>query len=76
MKMALKIKRTTREAREISLASTADIAFLLIVFFLAASALLEMKGIQISLPEKDAPPMQVLRKDLLDFAVFQRILNP
>ena len=62
--MAITIKRKTRAVEEIPLASTADIAFLLIVFFLAASALLELRGIQIPLPKKDAPPMQVLTKNL------------
>ncbi len=62
--MALKVKRNTREVEEIPLSSTADIAFLLIVFFLAASALLEFRGIRIPLPKKDAPPMQILRKNL------------
>ena len=60
----MKFKRTTREMEEIPLASTADIAFLLIVFFLAASALLELKGVIIPLPKKNAPPMQVLKKNL------------
>lgn len=62
--MAFKIKRTSREVEEIPLASTADIAFLLIVFFLAASALLELRGVVVPLPKKDAPPMQVLKKNL------------
>ena len=62
--MALKIKRNTREVEEIPLSSTADIAFLLIVFFLAASALLELRGVKIPLPKKDAPPMQVLKENL------------
>jgi len=62
--MALKIKRTSREMEEIPLASTADIAFLLIVFFLAASALLELRGVRLPLPRKNAPPMQVLKKNV------------
>lgn len=59
-----KIKRTTRSAEEIPLSSTADIAFLLIVFFLAASALLELRGVTLPLPKKDAPPMQILKKNI------------
>ena len=43
--MAFRVKRKTREVEEIPLSSTADIAFLLIVFFLAASALLELRGV-------------------------------
>ncbi len=62
--MALKIKRKTRDPEEIPLASTSDIAFLLIIFFLTASALLEFRGVQLPLPKSDAPPMQVLRQNL------------
>lgn len=62
--MSIRIKRRKRQSEEIPLASTSDIAFLLIIFFLAASALLELRGIKIPLPKKDAPPMQILKKDL------------
>lgn len=62
--MAFKIRRKSRQSEEIPLASTADIAFLLIVFFLAASAILEMRGISIPLPQKDAPPMQILSQNI------------
>ena len=67
--MAFNIKRNTREVQEIPLASTADIAFLLIVFFLAASALLEFKGVQIPIPKKDVPPMQVLKENLFKIKI-------
>lgn len=67
--MSLKIKRNSREIEEIPLSSTADIAFLLIVFFLSASALLEMKGVKLPLPVKDAPPMEVLKKDLFKIKI-------
>jgi len=63
--MAIKIKRKSRDPEEIPLASTADIAFLLIIFFLAASALLELKGVKLPLPKKDAPPMKIEKKNLL-----------
>lgn len=62
--MAIKIKRKSRDPEEIPLASTADIAFLLIIFFLAASAMLELKGVKLPLPKKDAPPMQIEKKNL------------
>jgi len=62
--MALKIKKKRREIAEIPLASTSDIAFLLIVFYLAASSLIEMKGVQIPLPKPDSPPMEVLKKNI------------
>lgn len=62
--MALKLKRKTREPEEIPLASTSDIAFLLIIFFLTASALLEFRGVQLPLPKPDAPPMQVLKENI------------
>ncbi|MBI40276.1 MAG: hypothetical protein CMF59_11800 [Leptospiraceae bacterium] len=60
----MRIRRKIREADEIPLSSTADIAFLLIVFFLAASALLEMRGVAIPLPKKNAPPMEIEEKNL------------
>lgn len=60
----MRIKRKTRSVEEIPLASTADIAFLLIVFFLAASALLEMRGVSLPIPVKDAPPMEILKKNI------------
>lgn len=67
--MAFRVKRKTREVEEIPLASTADIAFLLIVFFLAASALLELRGVQIPLPKKDAPPMQILKENIFKIGI-------
>ncbi len=67
--MAFRVKRKTREVDEIPLASTADIAFLLIVFFLAASALLELRGVQIPLPKKDAPPMQILKENIFKIGI-------
>ncbi|MCB1138650.1 MAG: biopolymer transporter ExbD [Leptospiraceae bacterium] len=60
----MRLRRKHREAEEIPLSSTADIAFLLIVFFLAASALLEMRGVSIPLPKKNAPPMEIEEKNL------------
>ncbi len=62
--MALKIKRKTRIPDEVPLSSTSDIAFLLIIFFLTASALLEFHGVQLPLPKPDAPPMEVLKKNI------------
>ncbi|MCS7204933.1 MAG: biopolymer transporter ExbD [Leptospiraceae bacterium] len=63
--MAIQIRRKIRAPEEIPLASTADIAFLLIIFFLAASALLELKGVKLPIPKKDAPPIQVESKNLI-----------
>ncbi len=62
--MAIRIKRKSKDPEEIPLASTADIAFLLIIFFLAASAILELKGVKFPLPKKDAPPMQIEKRSL------------
>ncbi len=67
--MAIKIKSKNRNIEEIPLASTADIAFLLIIFFLAASALLELKGIKIPLPKKDSPPMQIQKENLFKIEI-------
>ncbi|MBX7057555.1 MAG: biopolymer transporter ExbD [Leptospirales bacterium] len=65
--MRLKSKR--RYLEEIPLASTADIAFLLIVFYLAASSLLEFRGVMLPLPIKDAPPMEILKKDIFRITI-------
>jgi biopolymer transport protein ExbD len=67
--MAIRIRRKRRKPEEIPLASTADIAFLLIVFYLATSSLIEMKGVTIPLPKPDAPPMQVLKKSIFRLSV-------
>lgn len=67
-----RIKRTTRSAEEIPLSSTADIAFLLIVFFLAASALLELRGVTLPLPKKDAPPMQILKENIYKIRIDEK----
>lgn len=67
--MAIRVKRRTRQPEEIPLASTSDIAFLLIIFFLAASALLELRGVKVPLPKKEAPPMQIQKKDLFKIKI-------
>lgn len=67
--MALQIKRKSKDPEEIPLASTADIAFLLIIFFLAASAMLELKGVKFPLPKKDAPPMKIEKKNLFKMEI-------
>lgn len=69
--MAIKIKRKSKDPEEIPLASTADIAFLLIIFFLTASALLELKGVKLPLPKKDAPPMQIEKENLFKVEIDQ-----
>ena len=63
--MAIRLKKKRRAVDEIPLASTADIAFLLIVFYLASSSLLEFRGVSIPLPKKDAPPMELLKENIL-----------
>lgn len=67
--MAIKVNRKSRDPEEIPLASTADIAFLLIIFYLAASAMLELKGVKLPLPKKDAPPMQIEKKNLFKIEI-------
>ncbi|MFN3605240.1 MAG: ExbD/TolR family protein [Leptonema sp. (in: bacteria)] len=67
--MAIKVNRKSKDPEEISLASTSDIAFLLIIFFLAASALLELKGVKLPLPKKDAPPLQIEKKNLFKIEI-------
>lgn len=67
--MAFKIKRKKRPEEEIPLSSTADIAFLLIIFYMVGSALLELHGVQLQLPKKDAPPMEILKKDIMKLGV-------
>ncbi|MDH5655027.1 MAG: biopolymer transporter ExbD [Spirochaetia bacterium] len=63
--MAIQIKRKRRSIEEIPLSSTADIAFLLIVFYLASSSLLEFRGVSLPLPKKDAPPMEILKENIV-----------
>ena len=63
--MAVQIKKKRRAIEEIPLASTADIAFLLIVFYLASSSLLEFRGVSIPLPKKDAAPMEILKENIM-----------
>lgn len=67
--MAVRIKKGRRDVDEIPLASTADIAFLLIIFYLASSSLLEFRGVSLPLPVKDAPPMQILKKNIFRIGV-------
>ncbi len=67
--MAIKVKRKIRDPEEIPLASTADIAFLLIIFYLAASALMEIKGIKMPVPKKDTPPLQIESKNLFKLEI-------
>ena len=63
--MSVKIRKKRRDMEDIPLSSTADIAFLLIVFYLASSSLLEFRGVSLPLPKKDAPPMEILKENIL-----------
>jgi len=66
--MSVKIRKKRRDMEDIPLSSTADIAFLLIVFYLASSSLLEFRGVSLPLPKKDAPPMEILKENI--FRIF------
>ncbi len=46
--------QSTRPAGEFNAASMADIAFLLVLFFLMTSTILDKKGLFVGLPEEDA----------------------
>jgi len=61
--MALKISRK-KPASEVSTASTADIAFLLIVFFMVTTVIAATKGIEFKLPKEEKNPQQQQVKKL------------
>ena len=66
--MAL-LKRKSKVSDEIPTASMADIAFLLLIFFLTTTVFEEEKGLPIVLPEASAEEVQVSQKNIIHFLI-------
>lgn len=66
--MAL-LEKKTKVSDEIPTASMADIAFLLLIFFLTTTVFEEEKGLPIVLPEQAAEEVQVSQKNIIHFLV-------
>jgi len=63
------LERKERVSDEIPTASMADIAFLLLVFFLTTTVFNEERGLPIVLPEADQEEVDVSAKNLIFFLV-------
>lgn len=63
------IKRKNKISAEIPNASMADIAFLLLVFFLTTTVFNEEKGLELLLPESKAQEVQISQKNMLHIIV-------
>ena len=63
------IEKKSRVESEIPSASMADIAFLLLVFFLTTTAFNEEKGLELLLPEAKAEEVQISQKNMLHIIV-------
>ena len=66
--MAL-LKRKSKVSDEIPTASMADIAFLLLIFFLTTTVFEEEKGLPIVLPEASAMEQAVSQRNIIHFLV-------
>lgn len=66
--MAL-VKKKSRVSGEIPTSSMADIAFLLLVFFLVTTVFEEEKGLPIVLPEKTTDEVAVPQKNVLHLVI-------
>ena len=60
-----------RELQEINAGSMADIAFLLLVFFLVTTTLATDQGIERSLPKKEENPPEiiVIKRNILEISI-------
>jgi len=63
------IEKRSRVESEIPSASMADIAFLLLVFFLTTTVFNEEKGLELLLPEAKAEEVQISQKNMLHIIV-------
>lgn len=66
--MAL-LEKKSKVSDEIPTASMADIAFLLLIFFLVTTVFEEEKGLPIVLPEQAAEQVEVSQKNIIHFLV-------
>jgi biopolymer transport protein ExbD len=66
--MAVLNKKKTKVSGEVPMASTADIAFLLLIFFLVTTVFPKDKGLAIVLPEQ-AEEVQVSQKNILHLVI-------
>lgn len=62
-------KMKNRVSSEVPTASMADIAFLLLVFFLVTTVFNEEKGLELVLPEAKAQEIQISQKNMLHIMV-------
>ena len=62
------ITKDRRPEQEINSSSMADIAFLLLIFFLVTTTIMNDKGVDIILPE-DGPPKEVNMKNIVNILV-------
>ncbi len=67
--MSMKIKRAIKGTDEINLASSSDIAFLLIIFFMITSAFIYKDGLHLTLPDKSKKPQVVADKEITTIVV-------
>jgi biopolymer transport protein ExbD len=67
--MAQILKRKSRVSDEIPTASMADIAFLLLIFFLVTTVFAEDRGLSLVLPEKATEEVEVNPKNIITFYV-------
>jgi biopolymer transport protein ExbD len=65
----MKIRRGIKNTSEINMASTSDIAFLLIIFFMITSAFIFKDGIHLVLPNKSKKPQVVADKDITTITI-------
>ncbi|HUU27922.1 MAG TPA: biopolymer transporter ExbD [archaeon] len=63
------MERKNKVSHEIPTASMADIAFLLLIFFLTTTVFNEEKGLELLLPESKAQEIQVSQKNMLHIIV-------
>ncbi|MFK7899190.1 MAG: ExbD/TolR family protein [Cyclobacteriaceae bacterium] len=66
------IKRKTRQAEEVNASSMADIAFLLLIFFLVTTTIVSEKGVNFILPPKKEKDVEI---KLHDRNIFKVLVN-
>jgi biopolymer transport protein ExbD len=63
------LKRRSRVSDEIPTASMADIAFLLLIFFLVTTVFSEERGLSLVLPEQQSEEIEINPKNIITFYV-------